>query len=215
MMAEAFGVIALGIGMTLLLTFTAAGIGIVLGAPLMLLARSRYALARLVYSTIVHIVRGVPPLVWLFIAFFGMTQMGVILDAVTSAILTLGVIAVANMAEIYRGGLAAIRSGQWEASLALGLSRLDTARDVVFPQLFRTVSPMIGTYVVGLLKDSALASTIGVAEVTFQAGLQTQVHGNGLTLFAFAGLIYLALSLPLGMFSRFIDAQLTRRYAVL
>jgi ABC-type amino acid transport system permease subunit len=153
--------------------------------------------------------------VWLFSAFFGVTQIGVVLDATTSAILTLGVLAVANMAEIYRGGLAAIKSGQWEASSALGLSRFDTGRDVIFPQLFRAVSPTMATYIVGLLKDSALASTIGVAEVTFQAGLQTQAYGNGLTFFAFAGLIYLVLSLPLGLLSRLVHARLTRRYAVL
>ncbi len=214
-MGNAFITILLATGTTLLLTVVSAVIGIVLGAPVMLLSQSKNPLLRWLYSTFVHLVRGVPALVWLFIAFFGITQLGITLSPMASAITTLSVIAVASMAEIYRGGIAAIAKGQWEASAALGLRPLNTALDVIFPQLLRAVSPTGATFVVGLLKESALASTIGVAEITFEAGLQVQYFGNGLTFFAFAGLIYLLLSLPLGMFSRTLHTRLTRRYAVL
>lgn len=211
---DALAVILSGIGMTLMLTLSAAAIGIVGGAALVLLSRSRSRALRALYSSFVHIVRGVPSLVWLFIAFFGLTQVGIVLDPVSSAILTLGIISIASIAEIYRGGLSSIRTGQWEASWALGLGRLHTMRDIVFPQVFRSVSPTIATFVIGLLKDSALASTIGVAEITFRAGQQTQLHGDGLTYFAFAGVLYLLLSLPLAGLSRTIHTRLSRRYAV-
>ncbi|WP_200331759.1 amino acid ABC transporter permease [Leucobacter sp. L43] len=214
-MGDALLAIALAAGMTILLTAVSGVIGIVLGAPVMLLSRSRFAPVRACYWGFVHVVRGVPTLVWLFIVFFGITQLGITLSAVTSALITLSVIAVASMAEIYRGGLNAIKPGQWEASSALGLGQFATARDVLFPQLFRAVSPTVATYLVGLIKESALASTIGVAEITFVAGLQVQYFGEGLTFFAFAGLMYLALSVPLGALSRVIHARLTRRYAVL
>ncbi|WP_449281897.1 amino acid ABC transporter permease [Leucobacter sp.] len=214
-MGEALLAIVLAAGMTVLLTAVSGAVGIVLGAPVMLLSRSRFAPVRACYWAFVHVVRGVPTLVWLFIAFFGITQLGITLTAVASAMITLSVIAVASMAEIYRGGLNAITQGQWEASAALGLGPWSTARDVLFPQLFRAVSPTVATYLVGLIKESALASTIGVAEITFVAGLQVQYFGDGLTFFAFAGLVYLALSVPLGALSRVIHARLTRRYAVL
>ncbi|UOQ55918.1 amino acid ABC transporter permease [Leucobacter allii] len=214
-MGEALLAITLAAGMTVLLTAVAGAVGIVLGAPVMLLSRSRHAWVRALYWGFVHLVRGVPTLVWLFIAFFGITQLGITLTAVASAMITLSVIAVASMAEIYRGGLNAITAGQWEASAALGLGPWSTARDVLFPQLFRAVSPTVATYLVGLIKESALASTIGVAEITFVAGLQVQYFGDGLTFFAFAGLLYLVLSVPLGALSRVVHTRLTRRYAVL
>ncbi len=214
-MAGALLAILEAVGLTVLLTVVAGVIGVVLGAPVMLLSRSKSAAVRAVYWTFVHMVRGVPSLVWLFIAFFGITQIGITLSPMASALITLSVIAIASMAEIYRGGLSAIAVGQWEASSALGLGRWPLFKDVLYPQLFRAVSPTVATYLVGLLKESALASTIGVAEVTFVAGQQTQFYGNGLLFFAFAGLIYLVLSLPLGVLSRTIHSRLTRRYAVL
>lgn len=197
-----------------MLTFGAAAIGIILAAPMLLLARSRFRLVRSFYQAFVHVVRGVPTLVWLFIAFFGVTQVGIVLSPVTSAMLTLGVIATAQMAEVYRGGMQAIPAGQWEAANALNIDRFSAGKDIIAPQLFRAVSPTVATQVIGLLKDSALVSTIGVADLVFRAGLMTQHYGNGLLMFSFAGLIYLALSLPVGALSRHVHARITRRYAV-
>jgi His/Glu/Gln/Arg/opine family amino acid ABC transporter permease subunit len=213
-MAEAFLLIAAAIGTTLVLTVSAAAIGIVLGAPLVLLARSRSVWIRGIYQVFVHVVRGVPALVWLFIAFFGLAELGIVLPALASAVITLGIIAVATMAEIYRGGLTAIRQGQYEAGWALSLGRWSLTKDVVFPQLFRAVSPTTASYIVGLLKDSALASTIGVAEIVYVTGVEVQSLGHGLELFLFAGAIYLALSVPLGAVSRIVQTRLARRYAV-
>ena len=213
-MWEIMGYIALGVTWTVAITAGAAAIGIVFGAPLLLLARSRFAVVRGVYDLFVHIVRGIPTLVWLFIAYFGVGQLGITLSPVTAAMLTLSVLAAAYMAEIYRGGLQAIRPGQWEAAGALNLSRFDTLKDIIAPQLFRSVSPSVATQVIGLLKDSSLVSTIGVTDLVFRAGVMTQYHAHGLYMFGFAGLIYLVLSLLIAAFSRRIQARLTRKYAV-
>lgn len=213
-MAEILGYIALGASWTVVLTFGSAAVGIVLGAPLLVLAQSRIALARGTYHGLVHVIRGVPTLVWLFIAFFGVGQLGVTLDPVTASLITLSIIATAYMAEIYRGGLKAIPAGQWEAAGALNLDRPSTLRFIIGPQLFRAVSPSVATQVIGLLKDSALVSTIGVSDLVFRAGEMTQYHGDGLYMLGFAGLIYLMLSLPIAAFSRYIHGRITRRYAI-
>ena len=213
-MWEIIGYIALGTSWTVAITVGAAAIGIVLGAPLLLLARSRFAVLRGIYDLFVHVVRGVPTLVWLFIAFFGVGQLGITLSPVMASMLTLSVLAAAYMAEIYRGGMQAIRAGQWEAAGALNLSRLDTLKDIIGPQLFRAVSPSVATQIIGLLKDSSLVSTIGVTDLVFRAGVMTQYHAHGLYLFGFAGLIYLVLSLLVAALSRLIHARISRRYAV-
>lgn len=213
-MWEIMGYIALGTTWTLGITLGSAAIGIVLGAPLLLLGRSRFAVLRTVYDLLVHIIRGVPTLVWLFIAYFGVGQLGITLSPVAASMLVLSMLAAAYMAEIYRGGLQAIRVGQWEAAGALNFSQFDTLKDVIAPQLFRAVSPSVATQIIGLLKDSALVSTIGVTDLVFRAGVMTQYHAHGLYMFGFAGLIYLALSLPIAAFSRSIHARISRRYAV-
>jgi His/Glu/Gln/Arg/opine family amino acid ABC transporter permease subunit len=213
-MEEAFGLILEATGLTLVLTVVSGAVGLVAGAALLLLSQSRLAVLRGIYTAFVHIVRGVPALVWLFIIFFGMAELNVIIPALPAAMVALGVIATASMAEIYRGGLNAIHFGQYEAGWALSLSRFGVAKDVVFPQLLRAVSPTVATYFVGLLKDSALASIIGVGEITYVTGQQVELHGNGLTLYAFAGALYLVMSVPLGLLSRTIHTRLTRRYAV-
>ena len=213
-MGQAIGLIAQATGLTVVLTVVSGVIGVVVGAPLVVLAQSRNPLLRLLYTTFVHIVRGVPALVWLFIIFYGMAELQVIVPAMPAAIIALGVIATANMAEIYRGGLNAIQFGQYEAGWALSLGRLSIAKDVIYPQLLRAVSPTVATYFVGLLKDSALASIIGVGEITYVTGQQVELHGNGLVLYLFAGVLYLAMSIPLGVLSRTIHTRMTRRYAV-
>lgn len=213
-MAEILGYIALGTSWTVALTFGSAAIGIVLAAPLLALAQSRLAWVRGAYSGIVHVIRGVPTLVWLFIAYFGVGQLGLTLDPVTASLLTLSIIATAYMAEIYRGGMKAIPAGQWEAAGALNLDRFSLLRFVIAPQLFRAVSPSVATQIIGLLKDSALVSTVGVTDLVFRAGVMTQYHADGLYMFGFAGVIYLLLSLPIAAFSRYIHGRITRRYAI-
>lgn len=213
-MGEIIGYIAMGTGWTVVMTFGSAAIGIILGLPLFAMAQSRFGALRGIYHAIVHFIRGVPTIVWLFIAFFGVGQLGLTLSPVMAALLVLSGIATAYMAEIYRGGIKAVPTGQWEAAGALNLSRFSTVRFIIAPQLFRAVSPSVATQVIGLLKDSALVSTIGVADLVFRAGIMTQYHAHGLYMFGIAGLIYLALSLPIAAFSRNIHARITRRYAL-
>ncbi len=213
-MLEVAGYIALGIGATLLITASAFTIGGVLAIPLALAQRSRFAILRTLVRGVVNLVRAVPPLVWLFLVFFGFAELGLRMSPLVAAIATFSVIAMSYLTEIYRAGLAALSKGQEEASAALGLSTVDSYRFVVVPQVFRVVGPMMASYGIGLLKDSALASTIGVVELTFRAASQAQQTGQGLTVFSIVGIIYLLLSLPLAIVSRRVDSRLRARFSV-
>jgi len=201
-----------GVTNTLVLTAVSFAIGAVLGIPLTVMSGSTFAPLRGVTRGFVQIVRSVPVLVWLFIVFFGLPQYNLRPSPLAAGILTLSVVSAVYLSEIYRGGLAAIDRGQWEASRALGLTRLDTASRIVGPQVFRVVLPPVATYAIGLLKDSALASTIGVVELTYRANSVTQLTGKGLTSYAIAGVIYLLLSLPLAIASRHVDSRLRTRF---
>jgi polar amino acid transport system permease protein len=74
--------------------------------------------------------------------------------------------------------------------------------------------PAVAVYAIGMLKDSALASAIGVHEVTYQAGLAARSTHQGLLAFSIAGLVYIAMSIPLAVASRRVDLTLRTKLGV-
>jgi polar amino acid transport system permease protein len=203
-----------GAANTALLTAVSFVIGAVLAVPITLARRSSFALLRGFARGVVEIIRSIPVLVWLFIVFFGLPQYGMSPSSFVAATATLSGVSAVYLSEIYRGGIAAVDRGQWEASRALGLSRVDTGTRIVGPQVFRVVLPPVATYGVGLLKDSALASTIGVVELTYRANSATQLTGKGLTAYLIVGVIYLLIGLPLAVASRHVDSRLRARLSL-
>lgn len=149
-----------GVPVTLALTIGGFAVGAVLGLPIMWARNSRIAPLRWVARCYIELLRGIPPIVWLFLIYNVPAQLNPLLarefTPLRSGILGLGLICAAYMAEIYRGCLSAIKTGQWEASFALGMSRWDTASQVIGPQMFRIAIPAAATYAIGLLKDSSV-----------------------------------------------------------
>lgn len=206
--------IALGIPLTLLITGLSLLYGAILGLPLVAARRSRYSVLRRVAEIYVNVVRAVPPITWLFLIYFGLPQYGLKLSTIDAAIFGFSIISSAYLAEAYRAGLLSISKGQWEASTALGMGFIDRTRYIITPQAFRVFLPIIAAFAIGLLKDSALASTIGVHEMTYQATLAARVSHNGLLAFTIAGLLYIAISLPLALVTRRVDRNLRARIEV-
>jgi polar amino acid transport system permease protein len=203
-----------GAANTALLTAVSFAIGAVLAIPVSVAVRSPLVPLRALVRGLVELIRSIPVLVWLFIVFFGLPQEGLSPSPMVAAILTLSVVSAVYLSEIYRGGIAAIDRGQWEASHALGLGRVDTGVRIVGPQVLRVVLPPVATYGIGLLKDSALASTIGVVELTFRANAITQITGQGLKAYLIAGAIYVIIGLPLALVSRHVDSRLRARFSL-
>ena len=197
-----------GLPITIAVTGLALVCGAILGFPLMLAAQSTFAPLRLLTVGIIGLVRSVPPILWLFLIFFGLGSGLVTLSAFSAAVAAFGLIAAVNMAEIYRGGMVAIHHGQYEAATALNFSKYRLYTDILMPQMVRVSIPSAATYAIGLLKDSAVASTIGVTELAFrgnQISLQTY---RGLEVYAVVGLLYILLSLPVAALSREAEHRL-------
>src|ERR1700712_5567869 len=203
--------ISQGIALTLYITGASLAIGGVIGLLLAAAARSRITIIRGVASTYVNVVRVIPPLTWLFLIYFGLPQFALKLSTIQAAILGFSIIASAFMAEIYRSGLLSVPAGQREAAYALGLSTFSTTRYIVTPQAFRVALPSIATYAIGLLKDSALASTIGVHEITYYAQQSAKQTHESLLAFGYAGLLYIAISLVVAVIARRGDLTLRKR----
>jgi polar amino acid transport system permease protein len=202
-----------GLTWTIALTAGAFLIGAILGVPLLAARQSRLLALRFVAMVVIQIVRAIPPILWLFIIFFGL-GMGVMpISPFNAALMGLGLIAAANMAEIYRGAVASVHHGQWEASTALDLGRWSTLHDIVAPQAFRVALPSAASYLIGLMKETAVASAIGVSELAYQGNQLSQLTYRGLEVFALVGLFYVLLSLPIAWLSRVADGYLQARVA--
>lgn len=206
--------IASGIGMTLLITTASLAIGAVLALPLVAARRSTITPLKVTATIYIDVVRAIPPITWLFLIYFGLPQYALRLDSVSASILGFSVIASAYMAETYRAGLLSIPRGQWEAATALGMRFLPATRHIITPQAFKVTLPAVAAYAIALLKDSALASTIGVHEITYQAGLVSKSSHQGLLAFSIAGLLYIALSVPLALAARRVDRTLRQKLEV-
>lgn len=156
-----------GLLVTLEITFCSLLCSAVIGLATALIRLSGSPVGRFLAVVYLEAVRNTPLLVQIFFLYFVMAP---ILDIgrFPTAILALSLFEGAYASEIFRAGIVAVPQGQWEASHALGLSRIDTYRAVILPQAIRRVLPPLTSQSVSLLKDSALVSTIAVYDLTMQ-----------------------------------------------
>lgn len=210
-MEHIFAVLAKGIPQTVEITLAAFIVSAVLGLPLALLRRSGVWPVRVVTTMVVEILRGIPPVVWLFIIYYVIGSESIQLTTFQAAVAGLGLIYAAHLSELYRAGLSSVPTGQWEAVKILGIPRVAAYGRVILPQAFVVVIPPMASFAINLLKDSSVASIIGATDITFRAAQLTQQDLNGLGNFAVAGVLYLALSVPLAVLARSADAFLSRR----
>lgn len=197
-----------GLPLTLLVTAVAMLVGSTLAVAFLTLRVSENPVIQLVGKVLLDVVRSVPPVVLLFMLAFGIKIGGVPLEPLVAGIAGMSLIAAANIAEIYRGGIQAIPPSQLEASAALGLTRRQTIFGIALPQVVGNIMPSYSTYAIGLIKDSSIISTIGVADLMFTTSSWAQSHVTQmLPAFGLAAAIYLAISLPTAYLTRHIDAR--------
>lgn len=193
---------------TLLVTLGSFVGGSILALPLLAARRSRFLILRIVGKAIVDVLRGVPPVVFVFILFFGLGADIIRWEPLPAAIVGLGLISAGHLCEIYRGGILAVHRGQYEASSALGLTGPIMLTHVVGPQAFKVAFPSMITWLISLLKDSSIVSTIGVVEIMFVANQSARSSSDGLLPFVIAAAVYIVMGTPLAAFSRWLEKKL-------
>ena len=202
-----------GLVTTLIVTLGSFAIGAVAGLPLALLRRSSSKPLAWLAGGYIDIMRGIPPIAWMLMLFFGIGRV-VAMPPLLAACIALGAVSAAYLAENYRAGIEAVQVGQWEAAHALGFGPRDTFTRVIAPQGVAVALPPSTTYLVGLLKDSAVVSVIGVTDVSFQALTYTQQGHPGLGVFVAAGAVYMAIGIPLAIVARRSDRFVRLKLAV-
>ena len=211
-----------GVGITLMLTAVSMVLGTVLGLVLAVMRMSSQApisgLARL-YITFF---RGTPVLVQL-VFWFNVAalypnlsigghalDMNAMITPLTAAIIGLTLNEAAYMAEIIRGGFAAVPRGQFEAAESLGMSEFTKLRRVIIPQTMPAIIPATGNQVIGMLKETSLVSVLGVADLLQSAQAIYARTYETIPLLIVASLWYLVMTLTLSVPQSMIERRFSR-----
>lgn len=197
-----------GLRLTLIITFSAFGISLVLGLFVSVFRFLKIPVLSHLLNFYVSFIRGTPLLVQAYLVFFVLPYYGIILDPVPTAIVVLGINYSAYIAEVFRSGIEQLAKGQWEAARALSLSTRRTWTRIVIPQAIRPIIPVLGNYLIQMFKDSAILSAITVLELLgtgLQIGSRTFRYLEPITL---VGLLFLAVSVPSSLLVR----RLERKY---
>jgi His/Glu/Gln/Arg/opine family amino acid ABC transporter permease subunit len=195
MVAQRWDWLATGLAMTIYLTVVSMAVALVFGLILALFRMAKFRPVSLAAQLYIDIFRAVPLFVFIIWLYYGLPiVLGINFAPVTAGVICLSMQYAAWLAEIYRAGIGAIGKGQREAAASLGLSPVQTFRDVVFPQTLRIIIPPIGNNFVGMLKDSSLVSVIGVFELVREATLAVSLTFRPFEFYTTVAVIYIVLT---------------------
>jgi polar amino acid transport system permease protein len=178
-----------------------------LGLLLALARRSAFLPLRSLAMLVIETVRGSPLLVQILFFWYVVAATFQFDDRLAAGILILSVFSAAYLAEIFRAGIESIGSSQLESACAIGLSRAQTYRFVIFPQAFRRILPPLTGQCASLIKDSSLLSIIGLSEFTKAAEDSNAATYATFESYLPLGIGYLLLTLPLIALSRALERR--------
>jgi polar amino acid transport system permease protein len=188
------------------------GGGVVGGLLLFLRLRGGKPMNRAV-GFYVQLFQGTPLLMQLFLAYFGMALFGIDVSAWTAASVALTLYTSAFLTEIWRGCVASIPKGQWEASGSLALSFGEQMRHVILPQAVKiAIAPTVG-FLVQVIKGTALASVIGFVELTKAGSMISNATFRPFVVFSFVALLYFVLCFPVSLYAKNLERKTNGRRA--
>lgn len=160
-------------------------------------------------SIYIEIFRGTPMMVQAMVIFYGLAlAFGISLNRTIAALFIVSINTGAYMTEIVRGGIFAVDEGQFEAAQAIGMTHGQTMRKVVIPQVLRNILPATGNEFVINIKDTAVLSVIGVADLFFQGNSASGANFQFFQTFTIVGIIYLVMTFTITRILRFVEKKI-------
>ncbi|HEM3547600.1 amino acid ABC transporter permease [Streptococcus suis] len=183
-----------GLLVTIPLTILSFTFGLLIAIGTALVQIAQIPILKQVARFYIWVVRGTPLLVQLYVIFFGLSSLGIVLDAFPSAVLVFSVNTGAYAAETIRASIESVPKGQLEAGYSVGMSFAQTMRRIILPQAFRVAFPPLSNTLIGLVKDTSLAANITVLEM-FMATQQIAARTyEPFALYCEVALVYLLFS---------------------
>ena len=169
----------------------------VLGLALALIRIAHIPVVHQIIIAYVEIFRGLPTIVILFLAYFGLPSVGIGLSGnpVIVGIIALSVNLSAYLSEVFRAAISAIDPGQMEAALSVGISPTQSYGRIVLPQALLIAVPSLGSFLIGLLKDTSLLSFISVTELMKSGNDIVATTFLAFQVYILVGIMYVILSL--------------------
>jgi polar amino acid transport system permease protein len=192
-----------GLGITLLVTFLAAILAVVVAFATGLARLSRHWFVHWPATALVEAFRGTSLVIQIFWFFYALPLFGINLVPLAAAVLTLGLNGGCYAGEIVRGAIKSRPKGQTEASIALGMS--PSLR--MIPQSIPGMLPPFGNVLIDLLKNTSLLSLVTIADLTFRAQWARSKTGETVALFLALLVIYFALSWLLEIFTKWLERR--------
>ncbi|MFD1197990.1 amino acid ABC transporter permease [Brucella gallinifaecis] len=162
----------------------------------------------LIASVYVLIVQGTPLLIQMMLAYFGLSILGYDLPPFAAASLAIVIYASAYFGEIWRGGILSVPKTQWEAAECLALHPIYRFWLVIVPQALRLSTPPTVGFMVQIVKNTSLASVIGVADLTYTSKLINNSTFQPFTVFMLVAALYFMMCYPLAWWSRKLEDRL-------
>lgn len=187
-------------------------LGSLLGMLIALARISPFKALRWLAFSYVSVFRGTPLLIQILLIYFGLPNYGITMDPIPAALLALTLFSAAYLSENFRAGINALDKGQWEAAWALGLSYRKTMTRIILPQGLRIALPPVGSRLIALMKDTSLASTITVVELTRVADQMGATTFRYMDMFIIVGTIYWIINQVLTILQTWLEEKLSRRY---
>lgn len=213
-LVNSFGAILVpGLTATIPLTLISFSIALVIATATALVQFANVPVLKQLARFYIWVVRGTPLLVQLYVVFYGLPDLGVILDPFPAAILVFSINTGAYAAESIRASLEAVPRGQIEAAYCVGMTYSQVMRRIVLPQAMRTAFPPLSNELIALVKDTSLAANITVLEMLMATQQIISRTYEALPLYLEVALIYLLFSTVLTWLQRLGEKKLAERGA--
>lgn len=210
LLADSFWQILLpGLTMTIPLTVLSFSLAMVIAVAVALIQFAQIPVLREICRFYIWVIRGTPVLVQLFVVFYGLPDLGIVLDPFPSAVIVFSINEGAYCAETVRAALESVPRGQLEAAECAGLTWWQSVRRIVLPQAMRTAFPPLSNSLIAMVKDTSLASNITVAEMFMETQRIASRELEFLPLYIEVALIYLLFCTVLTQLQRIGEKKLS------
>ena len=203
-----------GVKLTILISLISVFFGVLLGTIITFMKRSKFTIFKVnplkaIATAYIELIRGTPMLLQIMIVYYAFDELlGITMEPLPAGIIAVSLNSAAYVSEIIRAGIDAVDKGQYEAARSLGMSKVMAMKLVIMPQAISNILPAIGNEFVTVIKESSMASVIGVGEIMYNARVITGRTYRSFEPLIVAAVFYFVMTFTLGRLMNYIERRM-------